>query len=109
MTKKTTHQLPSKGIEKLLNQQTIVILNAVDEKIGKMDKRFNFVDHETVVLRKKLEQMEMRVNQKIGKLTTSIDKFLKKSTDLEDEFTLMKADLKRVKTVLREKLGVTLD
>jgi len=109
MTKKTTHQLPSKGIEKLLNQQTIVILNAVDEKIRKMDKRFNFVDHETVVLRKRLEQMEMRVNQKIGKLTTSIDKFLKKATDLKDEFTLIKADLKRVKTVLREKLGVTLD
>jgi len=109
MTKKTTPQLASKEIEKLLNQQTIVILNAVDKKIGKMDKRFNFVDHETVVLKKRLEQMEIRINQKIEKLTTSIDKFLKKATDLEDKFTLMKADIRRVKTVLREKLGVALD
>lgn len=109
MAKKTTHQLASKEIEKLLDQQTIVILNAVDKKIGKMDKRFNFVDHEIVVLRKRLEKTEMSVNQKIGKLTTSIDKFLKKATDLEDEFTLMKADIRRVKTVLREKLGVALD
>ena len=57
MTKKTTHQLTSKEIERLLNQRTMVILNAVDEKIGKMDKRFNFVDHKTLVLRKRLEQM----------------------------------------------------
>jgi len=88
MAKKTTHQLTSKEIERLLSQQTIVILNAVDKKI---------------------EQMEIRINQKIEKLTTSIDKFLKKATDLEDEFTLMKADIRRVKTVLREKLGVALD
>lgn len=88
IAKKTIQQLTSKEIEKLLNQQTVVILNAVDEKFQKM---------------------EMRINNKIEKLITSIDKFLKRLTDLEDEFTLMKADLKRVKTVLREKLGVTLD
>lgn len=43
-------------IQKLLDQQTIVILNAVDEK---------------------LQRTEASVNQKIEKLTTTIDKFLK--------------------------------
>jgi len=88
MAKKTAQQLNKKEIEKLLNQQTVVILNAVDEK---------------------LQKMETRINNKIEKLVVSIDKFLKRLTDLEDEFTLMKADLRRVKVVLREKLGVTLD
>ena len=88
MVRKTTQQLTVKEIERLLNQQTIVILNAVDEK---------------------LQKTEMKVNQKIGKLTNSIDKSLKKSTDLSDEFILMKADLRRVKIVLKEKLGVVLD
>ena len=42
-------------------------------------------------------------------LTKTLDKFLKRLTDIEEEFTFMKEDLKRVKAVLREKLGVTLD
>ena len=95
MVKKTAQQLTAKEIEGLLNQQTVVILNAVDEKMLKMEKR--------------LDRMEFRINQKIDKLINTLDKFLKRLTDLEDEFTLMKADLKRVKVVLREKLGVILD
>lgn len=88
MTKKIKKNISLKEIEKLLDRQTIVILDAVD---------------------KRLRKTEMRINQKIEKLTTTLDKFLKRLTDLEDEFAIMKADLKRVKTVLKEKLGVTLD
>jgi len=36
-------------------------------------------------------------------LTKTIDKFLQRLTDIEEEFTFMKEDLKRVKAVLREK------
>lgn len=88
MVRKKTQKLTTKEIERLLEQQTVVILGAVDQK---------------------LQKMELRISQKIDKLTTTIDKFLKRLTDLEDEFALMKADLKRVKTVLKEKLGVVLD
>ncbi len=35
--------------------------------------------------------MEARINQKIEELTTTIDKFIKKLTDLDDELTLVKA------------------
>jgi predicted Zn-dependent peptidase len=42
-------------------------------------------------------------------LTNTLDKFLKRLTDMEEEFTFMKEDLKRVKAVIREKLGVSLD
>ena len=88
MARKFIQPLTKKEIEKLLNQQTVVILDAVDEK---------------------LERMEIQINKKIDKLITTLDKFLKRMTDLEDEFELMKADLKRVKVILREKLGVILD
>ena len=88
MPRKTTQKLTVKEIEKLLNQQTIVILSAVDEK---------------------LKKMELRIDKKIDKLTNIIDNFLKRFTDTEDEFTVIKADLKRIKTVLKEKLGVVLD
>jgi hypothetical protein len=50
MPKRNTKPLTSKEIEKLLSQQTVVILDAVD---------------------KKLKKMETRINQKIEKLTTT--------------------------------------
>jgi len=76
-----------KDIEKLLSQQTIVILSAVDEK---------------------LKKSEERVNKKIEKLTTTLDKFLKRLTNTEDEFEIMKSDINRLKKVIKEKLGVDL-
>jgi len=88
MSRKSAKKLTTKEIERLLNQQTVVILDAVDEK---------------------LKKMELRISQKIDKLTTTIDKFLKRLTDLEEEFSLMKAELKRVKAILKEKLGLNLD
>jgi hypothetical protein len=49
------------------------------------------------------------ISESLDELTRTIDKFLKRLTDIEEEFTFMKEDLKRVKAVLREKLGVSLD
>ncbi len=87
MLKRKIKQLVQKDIERLLSQQTIVILNAVD---------------------KKLEKTELRISQKIDRLITTLDKFLKRLTDIEDEFTIMKADINRLKKVISEKLGVEL-
>jgi hypothetical protein len=75
-------------LEELLAQQTSVILGAVEGKLTVLEQSFA---------------------NKLNELITTLDKFLKRVTDIEDEFTFMKEDLKRVKAVLREKLGVTLD
>ncbi|MBM3257719.1 MAG: hypothetical protein FJZ05_00680 [Candidatus Nealsonbacteria bacterium] len=106
--KKKNQELIEKKIEKMFSRQTGVILDAVDEKVGAMGKRFNLVDQEISGLNKKLERMEIRINQKIDKLTTTLDKFLKRLTDIEDEFVIMKTDINRMKKVIREKLGVEL-
>ncbi len=88
MKKKQSEKLLSrKDIEELLNQQTLTILSAVDEKLAKQ---------------------ETRINQKFDRLMTTLDKFLKRLTDIEDEFTIMKLDLNRMKRVIKEKLGVDL-
>ncbi|HMB84483.1 MAG TPA: hypothetical protein VKI40_10595 [Terriglobales bacterium] len=57
----------------------------------------------------KLEKLEGRFMQKLDELTTTLDKFLKRVTDVEEEFIFLKEDLRRVKAVIREKLGVSLD
>jgi hypothetical protein len=58
---------------------------------------------------RRLEEMEERFAKSLDDLTKTLDKFLKRLTDIEEEFIFMKEDLKRVKAVIREKLGVSLD
>ena len=83
-----------KDVEKLLDKQTTVILSAVDVKIKSLEKR--------------MEQMELRLNQKFDRLVTTLDKFLKRLTDIEDELEIVKLDINRLKKVIKEKLGVDL-
>jgi len=83
-----------KKIEKLLSQQTSVILSAVDEKIGKLEKR--------------ISRLEIKVDQRFDQLISTLDKFLKRLTDMEDEMEIIKLDINRLKKVIREKLGVDL-
>ena len=45
----------------------------------------------------------------LGNDGRTLDKFLKRLSDIEEEYTFMKADLNRVNAVLQEKLGVVLD
>jgi len=98
MPKKKPQQLTRKKIERLLSQQTMVILNAVSEKTINLESS----------LKRGMEKMEFRINQKIDKLTNTLDKFLKRLTDIEDEFVIMKAEVNRLKKIIREKLGVEL-
>lgn len=98
--KKDQKNITRTELEKLLNAQTVVILSAVDEKLSTAEIQV-VSDVNT-----KLEAMEERINRKIDRLITTLDSFLKRMTDMEDEFTIMKHDLNRVKKVIREKLGV---
>jgi len=98
MKKKNPKNSILEGVQKLLNQQTDVILSAVDERLINLEIKID----------KKLEAMEERWNRKFDKLINTLDKFLKRMTDMEDEFTMMKNDLNRVKKVIKEKLGVEL-
>jgi hypothetical protein len=112
-------------IERLLTEQTSVILQAVDEKLSAQDQkielRFAALDQHleerlvaqdiriVAAVDKRLEKMEERFAKNLDDLTKTLDKFLKRLTDIEQEFTFMKEDLRRVKAVIREKLGVSLD
>jgi hypothetical protein len=50
-----------------------------------------------------------RARARLDQRTTTLDHLLRRRTDTEEEFLFMNEDLKRVKAVLREKLGVSLD
>jgi hypothetical protein len=78
-------------IDKLLSGQTATILDAMDDRFGAVNKRLS------------------KLEQQYDQLLRTLNKFLKRMTDMEEEFEFMKADLSRVKAILREKLGVVLD
>ena len=94
-------QLTQKDIERLLSQQTSVILTAVDQKFTYLEKRIDKLEI-------RIDKMQIEIGQKFDRLITTLDKFLKKTSDLEDEFIIMKADLNRLKKVVSAKLGVEL-
>jgi len=121
-----------KGIEQLLSEQTGIILQAVDERLSAQDKKFEarfdaidrrfdaqdkrleerFTAQNIAVLTavdKRLEKFENLFRDELSRLTNTLDKFLKRLTDTEEEFVFMKHDVNRIKAVLREKLGVALD
>ena len=65
-----------------------MILNAADQKIGKVDSRLSKLESRLLKLEtkmhQKLEAMEERWSQKFDKLTNAVNKFLKRMTDMED-------------------------
>ena len=82
--------LTKKDIQELLAEQTAVVLDAVDEKTRKVEKKIDIIDF------------------RIDKLIRTLDNFLKRMTDIEDEFTMMRNDINRIKKAIKEKLGVEL-
>ena len=109
----------------LFTQQTSVILQAVDEGFASQDKRIEgrlaaqdkrieerFAAQNIAILTavdKRFDKLEQRFLEKLNSLTNTLDHFLKRLTDTEEEFVFMKHDVNRIKAVLREKLGVALD
>ncbi|OGZ69756.1 MAG: hypothetical protein A3D44_04405 [Candidatus Staskawiczbacteria bacterium RIFCSPHIGHO2_02_FULL_42_22] len=73
-----------------------------------VDKRFDETDAKIHRIEASIQAIDLKFSQKIDALTTTLDKFLKRMTDMEEEFTIMKNDLKKMKKVIREKLGVDL-
>jgi len=121
-----------KGIEQLLSEQTGIILQAVDERLSAQDKKFEarfdaidrrfdaqdkrleerFTAQNIAVLTavdKRLEKFENLFRDELSRPTNTLNKFIKRLTDTEEEFVFMKHDVNRIKAVLREKLGVALD
>ncbi len=94
MIKDKNQQLNPKDLEKILEKQTDVILGAVSEKL---------ISTETSIKKEVLN-----INKKIDDLVTTLDVFLKRLTVAEEEFEMMKADINRMKKIIKEKLGVEL-
>lgn len=83
----------------------------IDDKFKQSDERFNKIEITLIAIvedlkeaRKERQNLEKRINETYN----AVDGFVKVVDKLETEFTVIKEDLKRVKEVIKEKLGVDL-
>ena len=91
--------ITKKEIEQFFSAQTETILNAVDERFEKIDVHFSVQFQQAA-----RERGEIR--QSIRDLAVTLDNFLKRLTNYEEELTIIKAKLDKVASFIKEKFGI---
>lgn len=84
---------------------------AIKEDFKRVDERFNKIEVTLIAVvedLKKARNERQKLEARIKETYNAVDGFIKVVDKLETEFTIMKEDLKRVKEVIKEKLGVDL-
>lgn len=84
-----TKEYFEKTLDKRLSQHSQIIIAAVDS-----------------ILEKRLGKMEERLEKKIDNVQTLIDGYVKAQEDFKQEFVIMKQEMKQMKKVIKEKLGI---
>ncbi|KPJ54895.1 hypothetical protein AMJ47_02370 [Parcubacteria bacterium DG_72] len=82
-----------------------------EELIKYLDEKFNKIETELINIKEDLgiaREERKRLGVEINETHNAVDGFIKVVDRLEQEFTVIKEDLKRVKQVIKEKLGVDL-
>ena len=86
-------------MDKKLEEHAQVIISAVDTiittRLGKVNER--------------LDEVESKLEKKIDGLQTDVDWLVKKQSDFEQEHVIMKEEVKQMKGVLKDKLGVEIE
>ncbi|MBI2023615.1 hypothetical protein HYT01_03580 [Candidatus Giovannonibacteria bacterium] len=75
-------------LDKKLMAYQGAIIEAVDFKFQKLEKRMDSFD------------------TKLDKLTSVLEDFLKQMSDMKEEFTILKAEVDKIKSFIKEKFGV---
>lgn len=88
-----------KELKGLISEQTGVILNAVDEKLGMfkadVSERFD-----------KIEIRLDRVEDAIRQLTLTLDEFMKRVIHQDEEVAVLNAKVDKISAFLKQKFGV---
>lgn len=81
------------------------LIKYLDEKFNKVDIELTNIKEDLRAARKERQILEKKINNTYN----AVDGFIKVVDKLDQEFTLMKEDVRKIKEVIKEKLGVTLD
>jgi putative N-acetylmannosamine-6-phosphate epimerase len=101
-------------LDKRLNEQTQVIIEAVDSVLNKRlsemntrtDSRFEAVNNRFDAIDSRLDDVESGLGKKIDNVQILIDGYVKAQEDFKQEFVIMKEEFKQMKQIIKEKLGI---
>lgn len=96
--------------QKDLEDQTQVIVSAVDTLFNKhkkeVNKRFSEVNGRFSEVNERIDEMNLGLGEKIDKLQTQIDGYIKAQENFKDEHIIVKEEIKQMKNVFRDNPGV---
>jgi len=99
-----------KYLDKRMDEQTKVIVTAVDgvldKRLKKFDVRFDTVDFRFNGIEKRMDKLEDNLRKDINNVQILIDGYVKAQENFKQEFVIMKEEMRQVKKVLKQKLGV---
>lgn len=104
-------QVKKEDIKKALTEVLEPLAKAVKEDFNRVDERFHKIETTLIAIVEDLKQARKErqvLEKRISETYNAVDGFIKIVTKLEDEFTAMKEDIKKIKKVIKEKLGVDL-
>jgi len=78
----------------------------IDEKFSEIDERFSGVNERFSEIDERLEEMESNLGKKIDNVQALIDGYVKAQEDFKQEFVIMKEEVRQMKQIFKEKLGV---
>ena len=93
-----------------MDEQTKVVVTAVDgvldKRLKKFDVRFDTVDFRFNGIEKRMDKLEDNLRKDINNVQILIDGYVKAQEDFKQEFVIMKEEMRQVKKVLKQKLGI---
>ena len=99
-----------KYLDKRMDEQTKVVVTAVDgvldKRLKKFDVRFDTVDFRFNGIEKRMDKLEDNLRKDINNVQILIDGYVKAQEDFKQEFAIMKEEMRQVKKVLKQKLGI---
>jgi hypothetical protein len=94
--KEKNEYVTSKDLDRRFGDQTQILLEAFDKRFNKMELHFD----------KRLDEVRDDLRIDINNLQTLIDGYVKAQEDFKQEFVVMKEEIRKMKMILKEKLGV---
>lgn len=82
------------------------ILEAIDGKFKTMDGKFDVLHSEIMRVEKTVSTRLDEFEKKLDSITSTLDHFLKRIDDQDQEFTILKAEVALIKKILKDKLDI---
>ena len=93
---KKSNYITEEHLDKRFEEQTQVIIGAVDLIVSKRIKE----------IKDELKEVKDELKEDINNVQTLIDGYVKAQEDFKQDFVIMKEEFKQMKQIIKEKLGI---